>query len=129
MIEVRPSVHVADRLDGVNEPFVIALDRPDKDIGLSNDSRDVALVDLDNNVVDAVHWRTPLIVYLCNPSVRKDMNIQWIAFKYVLIDDSLYHCTRSDVFLKCLDPDDAILVMAKVHEGICGTHQSTLEMK
>jgi hypothetical protein len=97
----------------------IALDRPDKDVGLSNDNRDVILVDLDNNVVDAVYWRTPLIVYLCNPSVTTDRNIRRIAFKYVLIDDELYHCTPSDVLLKCLDHDDAILVMAKGHEGIC----------
>ena len=31
--------------------------------------------------------------------------------------------------LKCLGPDDAVLAMAKVHEGICGTHQSALKMK
>jgi hypothetical protein len=28
-----------------------------------------------------------------------------------------------------LDPDDAILDMAEVYEGICGTHQSVLKMK
>jgi hypothetical protein len=28
-----------------------------------------------------------------------------------------------------LGPDDAILAMAEVHEGICGTHQSAPKMK
>jgi hypothetical protein len=32
------------------------------------------------------------------------------VFKYILIDDELYHQTVNDVLLKCLDPDDAILV-------------------
>ena len=50
------------------------------------------------------------------------MNIRQIAFIYVLIDDELYRQTPSDVLLKCLGPDDAILAMAEVHEGICGTH-------
>jgi hypothetical protein len=31
--------------------------------------------------------------------------------------------------LKCLDPDDAMLSMAEVHEGICGAHRSTQKMK
>jgi hypothetical protein len=68
-------------------------------------------------------------VYLCDPNVRADMNIRRIAFNYVLIDDELYRQTPSDVLLKCLGPDDAILAMAEVHEGICGTHQSALKMK
>ena len=52
-----------------------------------------------------------------------------MAFKYVLIDDELYRQTPNNIFLKCLDPDDATLVMAEVHEGICGIHQSAPKMK
>lgn len=36
---------------------------------------------------------------------------------------SFYRRTPSDVMLKCLGPDDAILSMPEMHEGICGTHQ------
>jgi hypothetical protein len=43
--------------------------------------------------------------------------------------DELYRRTVNDVLLKCLGPDDAILAMAEVHEGICGTHQSAPKMK
>jgi hypothetical protein len=41
----------------------------------------------------------------------------------------LYHRTPSDVLVKCLGSDDAILAMAEVHEGNCVTHQSTPKMK
>jgi hypothetical protein len=58
-----------------------------------------------------------------------DRNVWRIAFNYALMNDELYHQTINDVLLKCLGPDDAILAMDEVHEGICGTHQSTLKMK
>jgi hypothetical protein len=45
------------------------------------------------------------------------------------MSDELYRRTVNDVLLKCLGPDDAILAMAEVHEGICGTHQSAPKMK
>jgi hypothetical protein len=45
------------------------------------------------------------------------------------MSDELYHRTINDVLLKCLGPGDAILAMAEVHEGICGTHQSASKMK
>jgi hypothetical protein len=52
-----------------------------------------------------------------------------LAFKYILIDNELYRRTTEDVLLKCLDSDQARVVMGEVHEGICGTHQSTPKMK
>ena len=52
-----------------------------------------------------------------------------MTFKYVLIDDELYHQTAEDVLLKCLDSDQARVPMGEVHEGICGTHQSVPKMK
>jgi hypothetical protein len=45
------------------------------------------------------------------------------------MNDELYRRTVNDIQLKCLGPNDAILAMAEVHEGICGTHQSVLKMK
>jgi hypothetical protein len=58
-----------------------------------------------------------------------DKNIRRTTFKYVLMSDELYCRTVNDILLKCLSPDDAILAMAEVHEGICGTHQSAPKMK
>jgi hypothetical protein len=71
----------------------------------------------------------PIVDYLRNPSVRMDRNVRRTTFKYVLMSDELYRRTVDDVLLKCLGLSDAILAMAEVHEGICGTHQSTTKMK
>jgi hypothetical protein len=97
--------------------------------GLSDIVRKVLLIDSVDNEATAIDWRTPIINYLRNPSVRTDRNVRRIAFKYVLMSDDLYHRTVNDVLLKCLGLDDAILAMAEVHEGICGTHQSAPKMK
>jgi hypothetical protein len=58
-----------------------------------------------------------------------DRNVRHTTFMYVLMSDELYRRTVSDVLLKCLGPSDAILAMVKVHEGICGTHQSAPKIK
>jgi len=52
-----------------------------------------------------------------------------LAFKYILIDNELYHQTAEDVLLKFLGSDQARVAMGEVHKGICGTHQSAPKMK
>jgi hypothetical protein len=91
-------------------------------------ARNVLLIDSADNAADAIDWRAPIINYLHNPSVRTDRNVRCATFKYVLMDDELYRRIINDVLIKCLGIDDAILAMAEVHEGICGTHQSALKM-
>jgi hypothetical protein len=59
-----------------------------------------------------------------NPSDKTDRNVWRATFKYILIDNELYRRSAGDVLLKCLCPDNAILTMVEVHEGICGTYQS-----
>jgi hypothetical protein len=88
----------------------------------------MVLIDLARDVANTVDWKTPFVTQR-DPNMRTDKNIWWVAFKYVMIDDELYHRTPSDVLVKCLGSDDAILAMAEVHEGICGTHQSAPKMK
>jgi hypothetical protein len=97
-------------------------DHPIKVTGPSDANKSITLVDLANNAADVVDWRTPFVAYLSDPNARANSNIWRIAFKYVLINDELYHRTPNDVLLKCLGPNDATLAMAEVHEGICGTH-------
>ena len=74
-------------------------------------------------------WRVPIIAYLKDPVRGAERNIRHLAFKYILIDDELYRRTADDLLLKCLDADQARVAMGEVHEGICGTHQSTPKMK
>jgi hypothetical protein len=110
-------------------PIPQVADRLSEDSKLSRVARKVLLIDSADNEADASDWRTPIINYLLNPNIRTDKNIRRTTFKYVLMSDELYRRTVNDVLLKCLGPDDAILAMAKVHEGICGTHQSAPKMK
>jgi hypothetical protein len=125
----RGRFHNTENLITCAGPIHQVADRLSENSGLSGVARKVLLIDLADNEADASDWRTPIINYLHNPSVRTDKNIRRTSFKYVLISDELYRRTVDDVLLKCLGPDDAILAMAKVHEGICGTHQSAPKMK
>jgi hypothetical protein len=74
-------------------------------------------------------WRTPLLTYLRDPSTKIEKSVRHSAFKYVLHNDELYRRTTEDLLLKCLDSNQARVAMGEVHEGICGTHQSTPKMK
>ena len=91
--------------------------------------REVFLVKSADNKADGTDWRTPIVDYLRNPSVRIDRNVRRTTFKYVSMSDELYRRTVDVILLKCLGPSDAILAMAEVYEGICGTHQSAPKMK
>src|SRR6185312_12375478 len=78
---------------------------------------------------EVADWRVPIVTYLKDPGHGAERNIQCLAFKYVLIDDELYHRTAEDVLLKCLDSDQAHVAMGEVHDSICGTHQLAPKMK
>jgi hypothetical protein len=54
-------------------------------------SSDITLIDSVNDTPDIVDWWTPLITYLRDPNVKTDRGVRWITFKYVLIDNELYH--------------------------------------
>jgi hypothetical protein len=125
----RGRFHNAENLITGVGPIPQVADRPREDAGPSGVTRKVLLINSADNEADASDWRTPITNYLRNPNVKTDKNIRRTTFKYVLMSDELYRRTVNDVLLKCLGPDDAILAMAEVHEGICGTHQSAPKMK
>jgi hypothetical protein len=94
-------------------------------------AEDINSVMKDDSIVKAEDqdWRAPIIAYLKDPGRGADSNIRRMSFKYVLIDDELYRRTAEDLLLKCLDSDQARVAVGEVHEGICGTYQSTPKMK
>ncbi|XP_043700029.1 uncharacterized protein LOC122650699 [Telopea speciosissima] len=69
-------------------------------------------------------WRTPIMQYLSNPGPSFDRQICDRAARYVLIGEDLYKKGKDDLLLKCVSLNEAMLVMAEVHEGICGAHQA-----
>ena len=98
--------------------------RPVSETGLTGDAAvGSGSAKKDDSVVlaESQNWRVPLISYLRDPSRGAERNIRRLAFKYVLIDDELYRRTVEDLLLKCLDSDQAKVVMRNVHEDICGT--------
>ncbi|XP_074290783.1 uncharacterized protein LOC141617483 [Silene latifolia] len=74
-------------------------------------------------------WRTDIISVLNSPS-QKGLNpkLRKSAFGYLLLDDVLYKKDQQGVLLKCLGAVDALLMMAEVHEAVCGAHQSGPKM-
>jgi hypothetical protein len=47
----------------------------------------------------------------------------------VLIADELYFRSVDGVLARCLGPTEALQVMHKIHEGVCGAHQSGHKMR
>ena len=84
---------------------------------------------LPNTVIEAEDWRARLIEYLKDPFQKTSKKLRYKAMKYVLLDDRLYYRTIEGILLKCLNQEEAKVVMCEVHEGICGTHQSAYKMK
>jgi hypothetical protein len=108
---------VADRLGYIDGPSAVGSNSPGNESGPSDSTRDIFLINSAHNIDDAIDCRTPIINYLCNPSIRAGRNCWRTTFKYILIDNELYCRTHGDVLLKCLGPDEAILVWPKCMKG------------
>ena len=74
-------------------------------------------------------WRVKITNYLRNLSQKVARKLRYKSTKYVLLDDQLYYKTVDGVLSKCLNQEEAKVLMGKVHEGICGAHQSAYKMK
>ena len=74
-------------------------------------------------------WRVKIADYLRDPSWKVTRKLRYKVAKYVLLDDQLYYKTVDGVLLKCLNQEEAKVLMGEVHEGICGSHQSAYKMK
>ena len=64
-----------------------------------------------------------------DPSKKVDRKIRFQVIKYVLLEEELYYRTIDGVLLKCIDNEEAKVLMGKIHEGVCGSHQSEYKMK
>ena len=82
-----------------------------------------------NNEIATDDWRSEIMDYLKNPSKKVSKKLRYKSIKYVLLDDQLYYKTIDGVLLKCLNSEDAKVLMGEVHEGVCGAHQLAHKMK
>jgi len=74
-------------------------------------------------------WRVDIVDYLRNPTWKVTRKLRYKSTKYVLLDNQLYYKTVDGVLLKCLNQEEAKVLMGEVHEGICRAHQSAYKMK
>ena len=62
-------------------------------------------------------WRIEIVDYLRNPSQKVTRMLRYKSTKYVLLDDQLYYKTIDGALLKCLNQEEAKVLMDEVHEG------------
>ncbi|XP_015945427.1 uncharacterized protein LOC107470543 [Arachis duranensis] len=78
------------------------------------------------NVFNETSWQLPYIQYLKEGSLPKEISdkkkFRRQASFFTLMNNTLYRRGYSRPLLKCLDRNDADLVLAEAHEGICGIH-------
>ena len=67
--------------------------------------------------------------YLEDPSKQVSRMIRFQTTKYVLLEGELYYQTIDGVLLRCLDKEEAKVLMGEIHEGVYGSHQSAYKMK
>jgi hypothetical protein len=73
-------------------------------------------------------WRLLLLECIRDPGKITDKKVKRQVLKYTSLDDDLYQRTIDGVLLKCLGEEQAKVEVQKVHDGICGAHQSTYKM-
>ena len=73
--------------------------------------------------------RKEIVDYLKDPSKKVDIKIRFQAIKYVLLEGELYYRTIDGLVLRCIDKEEAKVLMGEIHEGVCGSHQSAYKMK
>ncbi|XP_043710281.1 uncharacterized protein LOC122659209 [Telopea speciosissima] len=92
-----------------------------------------SVLDMDQVEVNQVEdtqpdWRTPIVQYLKNPHPSMDRRTKYRALRYVLVGE-LFKKGKDDLLLKCVSLNESMVVMAEVHEGICGSHQASPQMR
>ena len=72
-------------------------------------------------------WMDPIINFLAKDRVLNDEKeadrVHWVAARYWLsADHKLYQMSFEGPYLLCLCPEKVNELLAKLHEGVCGSH-------
>ena len=72
------------------------------------------------------NWMTPIISNLEEGRLPEEKDkprkLRVRSARYVLMDEVLYKRGFSQLYLRCLAPDEVNYVLREVHEGVCGNH-------
>ena len=60
-------------------------------------------------------WRKEIVEYLKDSSKKVSRRIRFQATKYVLLEGELYYRTIDGVLLRCLDKEEAKILMGEIH--------------
>ncbi|KAI0494874.1 hypothetical protein KFK09_025020 [Dendrobium nobile] len=78
-------------------------------------------------------WRVPFVEYLKRGKLPDDRSlaaqIRKRALSFSYVNETLYRRSFDQMWLRCLNNEEARKVMGEVHEGLCGAHQSGPKMK
>ncbi|XP_020678337.2 uncharacterized protein LOC110096641 [Dendrobium catenatum] len=78
-------------------------------------------------------WRVPFMEYLKRGKLPDDRSlatqIRKRALSFSYVNKTLYRRSFDQMWLCCLNNEEARKVMGEVHEGLCGAHQSGPKMK
>ncbi|XP_058221003.1 uncharacterized protein LOC131331154 [Rhododendron vialii] len=73
-------------------------------------------------------WREPFINYLQHGRLPEDKakraEIRHRATKFIMWKDALYKRSLDGMYMRCIANEQAHELMAEVHSGVCGAHQS-----
>ena len=71
-------------------------------------------------------WGAPIIRFLQNGTLPTDveeaMRLRRKACSFTLLESQLYQRGYYVPLLKCVNLDQSVYIMAKIHEGVCGGH-------
>ena len=87
------------------------------------------LLEVNHNDLQDQDWRHPIMQYLTVPSSKASRKIKLQSMQCVVYGNALYKKGADGLLLECLGSKEALIVMAKVNKGICGTHQPGVKMR
>ena len=71
-------------------------------------------------------WTSPILSYLKDgrlpPNPNEAKKIHKLAARFTVLNDELYKRGFSQLYLRCVEEEEAKYVPEEVHGGICGDH-------
>jgi DNA-binding NarL/FixJ family response regulator len=74
-------------------------------------------------------WRLPVMACIRDLGKITEKKNKAQVLKYTSLDDAFYRRSIDGMLLKCLSEEQTKEAVRKVHDGICGAHQSAHTMK
>ena len=79
-----------------------------------------------SHIQSANSWMDPILTYIKDGKLPLDLSearkVKVWSSRFTVLNDKLYKRGFSLPYLKCLNSEDVMYVLRKIHEGICGNH-------